>query len=847
MDKWWEFPRWSYDYQKGTDEYIEKAFATRSQGNQISCPCCMCYHRYWYGRNDVKDHIICNGFVPRSDEFSGFGKMGDETELEAHDEPLNMNDGIQEMFNVTLREGPNDEAKKFLSLIEEGQQELYPGCKKFSRLAFTIRLYIYKCDHKLSNVAFSALLALFKEVLPDDSVLPTSLNEAKKVLKVLGLDYKKIDACPNDCMLYWEEHATATSCHVCGASRWKSKENDHTEYTSEKVHKIPAKILRYFPLKKRLQRLYMCAETANYMKWHANGRGKDGLGLLQHPVDGEAWKNFDKLYPKFAQDPRNVRLALATDGFNPFNSMSIVHSTWPVILVNYNLPPWLATKSEFLILSLLIPGPLSPGKDIDIYLQPLIKDLNDLWEFGLETYDASTNTRFDMQVALASTISDFPAYAMVSGWSTKGKTACPYCHYEIDLVWLPYSHKYCYMCHRKFLDTDHPWRFNKRNFNGKIDERIAPVPLTGIEIEELLCDFPNHYGKKQPKMKQAEDDPNPWRKMSILFKLPYWKHCSNPHNLDVMHIEKNVFDNIVATLLAIPGKTKDNLAARQDLKDLREKKDLRWVPELEIKELEDGTEEVPTSRFWMNANERRLFCQTIKNAKLPQGYASNIARCVQVNERKITGYKSHDAHFMMHYLLPIAASITLNKEGATPFIRLSNFFKGIWKKTINPQDLNKLHSEIVETLCQFEGIFPPAFFDVMVHLPVHLVEQIKLGGPVALRCMYAIERYLRELKSDVRNKGRPEASMAEGFLAKECARFVARYLIRSKGPSAHVSEPSISQQFLPKLGHPIRGRGKTSKKKQVGFVIDQITWSQVHQYVLFNCNCEEVERYIKYD
>ena len=143
-------------------------------------------------------------------------------------------------------------------------------------------------------------------------------------------------------------------------------------------------------------------------------------------MDGEAWKNFDKLYPKFAQDPRNVRLALATDGFNPFNSMSIMHSTWPVILVNYNLPPWLATKLEFLILSLLIPGPLSPGKDIDIYLQPLIKDLNDLWEFGLETYDASTNTRFDMQVALASTISDFPAYAMISGWSTKGKTACQY-------------------------------------------------------------------------------------------------------------------------------------------------------------------------------------------------------------------------------------------------------------------------------------------------------------------------------------------------------------------------------------------------------------------------------------
>lgn len=79
---------------------------------------------------------------------------------------------------------------------------MYPGCKIFSRLAFTIRLYIYKCDHKLSNVAFSALLALFEEVLPDDLILPTSLNKAKKVLKFLGLDYKK------------SMHAPMTACYI---------------------------------------------------------------------------------------------------------------------------------------------------------------------------------------------------------------------------------------------------------------------------------------------------------------------------------------------------------------------------------------------------------------------------------------------------------------------------------------------------------------------------------------------------------------------------------------------------------------------------------------------------------
>ncbi|KAL2904589.1 UDP-glycosyltransferase 71C5 [Bienertia sinuspersici] len=115
--------------------------------------------------------------------------------------------------------------------------------------------------------------------------------------------------------------------------------------------------------------------------------------------------------------------------------------------------------------------------------------------------------------------------------------------------------------------------------------------------------------------------------------------------------------------------------------------------------------------------------------------------------------------------------------------------------------------------------------------------------------MYAIERYLWELMSDARNKGRPEASMAEGFLAKECARSVVRYLSKlrgpSKGPSDYPNQPSTPQKYLPKLSHPIKGTGNTSKIKQVGFMIDHTTWSQAHQYVLFNCDCEEVERYIK--
>jgi hypothetical protein len=86
----------------------------------------------------------------------------------------------------------------------------------------------------------------------------------------------------------------------------------------------------------------MSQHTASHMRWHTNGRIKDGV--LKHLADGEAWTAFDTLHLDFASDPQNVRFGLASDGFNPFGNMSTSHSTWPVMLVPYNLPPWMCIK-----------------------------------------------------------------------------------------------------------------------------------------------------------------------------------------------------------------------------------------------------------------------------------------------------------------------------------------------------------------------------------------------------------------------------------------------------------------------------------------------------------------------
>ncbi|XP_027067562.2 uncharacterized protein [Coffea arabica] len=214
------------------------------------------------------------------------------------------------------------------------------------------------------------------------------------------------------------------------------------------------------------------------MKWHVEGRTKDGR--MRHPADTPIWQSFDYQNPEFAKDSRNIILGLAFDGFNPFKSMNVNHSTWPVVLMPYNLPPWMCMKQPYFMLSLLIPGPCAPGNNIDVYLQALIAELKELWDVGMTTYDASSKENFQMHPALLWTISDFPGYANLSSWSTKGYLACPVCHKHTVSHHLRHGSKQCYMGHRRFLEKEHPYRKDKRHFDRKEEHGVAPARLTGL-------------------------------------------------------------------------------------------------------------------------------------------------------------------------------------------------------------------------------------------------------------------------------------------------------------------------------------------------------------------------------
>ena len=154
---------------------------------------------------------------------------------------------------------------------------------------------------------------------------------------------------------------------------------------------------------------------------------------------------------------------------------------------------------------------------------------------------------------------------------------CPECHVGTCTVRLKNGKKTCYMGHRRFLDADHSLRSDDKIFDGT-EFREAPTPRTGKDIlretENLNVVFGKDPSGKSKSRRKKGDPPTLWKKRSIFFRLPYWKELQLHHNFDVMHIEKNVCDNIVNTLLGIDGRTKDNLNYRLDLAELGLRKDL---------------------------------------------------------------------------------------------------------------------------------------------------------------------------------------------------------------------------------------------------------------------------------
>ncbi|CAL8134518.1 unnamed protein product [Prunus armeniaca] len=304
MDKsWMHADRRSKAYEFGVEGFLN--FAVENLGNttHIRCPCVKCGNIRLFGVGIIKDHLYFNG-IDQSYKIWTWHREPWEWTTNAS---RNVEEDEQSRFSFIYEEvGMDDndlgdigfDPYEFANVNGDEDQPLYPGSK---------------------------LLILQGDLLPKGNTLHSSMYEAKKTFSALGMSYEKIHACLNDCILYRKDYEDSTNCPTCGVSRWKKGKDSILK------EGVPAKVMWYFPPISSFKRMFQSHKTAKSLTWHAARKSVDGQ--MSHPADSPSWKLVDDKWPEFGKEPRNLRLALSSDGFNPHSSLSSRCSCWPVILV----------------------------------------------------------------------------------------------------------------------------------------------------------------------------------------------------------------------------------------------------------------------------------------------------------------------------------------------------------------------------------------------------------------------------------------------------------------------------------------------------------------------------------
>ena len=128
------------------------------------------------------------------------------------------------------------------------------------------------------------------------------------------------------------------------------------------------------------------------------------------------------------------------------------------------------------------------------------------------------------------------------------------------------------MGHRRFLSIKHPLRRRHDHYGGKADHRTKPRHHCGKIVFEMVKDVKVVFEKGHvSRSVQSDDGRAPmWKKKIIFWNLPYWEVLEVRHAIDVMHLTKNLYMNLLI-FFGVYGKPKDTLEARQDLQCMKQR------------------------------------------------------------------------------------------------------------------------------------------------------------------------------------------------------------------------------------------------------------------------------------
>ena len=282
-----------------------------------------------------------------------------------------------------------------------------------------------------------------------------------------------------------------------------------------------------------------------------------------------------------------------------------------------------------------------------------------------------------------------------------------------------------------------------------------------------------------------------------------------------MHIERNVSDNVIKHLFG----DKDSLDTRRDMMQADR------MHHLHLQLGRSGNYLKPRAPYVFSENEKNQFLNLITNTRVPSGYSSTLTK--HIGEKRLQGLKSHDHHVLIQQLLPAVIRNCLSSGVRETIIRLGNLFHRICAKVIRRSEIEALRTCATEVLCLLELNFPPGFFDIMTHLIVHLVDELEICGPVHSRWCYSVERYLGVLTKYVRDKSKPEAGMATGYMIDESLGFCTEYFSLYEHSKSRVWDP---EEELRDAGECLLGKPvpKRLSQRELEFAHDYIIKHSVH-------------------
>ena len=250
--------RISDEYANRVEQFIQfTEHNAQNVGENFLCPCLKCLNLRRHSVYEIRSHLICDRIILNYTKWIWHGELPfrptvARTELVDED----IGDRIEDMIhNLGQHSFQQAHAALYEKIEKDSKTPLYLRCTAFTRLSAVLVLVNLKVRFGWSDKRFIELCALLKNLPPKDNTVPKNHYEAKNILCPVGMEYQKIHACPNDCILYKNQFAEMRKCPTSGVSRYKVN-NDKCNDDATTNNSCSAKVCWYLPIIPRFKRFF---------------------------------------------------------------------------------------------------------------------------------------------------------------------------------------------------------------------------------------------------------------------------------------------------------------------------------------------------------------------------------------------------------------------------------------------------------------------------------------------------------------------------------------------------------------------------------------------------------------